>query len=72
MRLKPILRVGGILLAMLGLMFLGTTFSQAEDTPSAFLDIARMGGFSRVGLLLLAVGATAIVASLVVPGQTDD
>jgi hypothetical protein len=74
-RLKVVLRVGGILVAACGLLFLGSDFGTKWSHPgqtSAFTEVARTGAFAQIGGVLLLVGAVAFFVSLIVPGRIDD
>ena len=71
-RLKLILRVGGVLCFACGLMLipLGYGISPKRDL-SAFNNIVDLGVFFKTGLLLVAIGATVSVVSLLLPGKSS-
>ena len=74
-RLKLVLRTGGVVVAALGCLFLGSDLGASWSHPgqkSAFTDIARKGAFTGVGRPLLIAGIAAILVSFAIPGRIDD
>jgi hypothetical protein len=71
-RLKLILRIGGTLCFAGGVMCmpLGYGVSPKGDL-SVFVNLADMHAFIKIGLLLMAGGAVAFMASLVLPGEAE-
>ena len=43
-----------------------------ERATSAFNNIADLGGFLSIGLILLGVGLIAFIVSFLLPGQIDE
>ena len=71
-RLKLILRIGGVILSAVGLVFLPFHYVDAERALSAFNMFADMGSFINIGLLLLGVGLVAFVLSFLLPGEMGE
>jgi hypothetical protein len=75
-RFKLILRVGGTILFAVGLFGLprgyGDGYLDAKRATSAFNNIADLGGFLSIGLILLGVGLIAFIVSFLLPGQIDE
>jgi hypothetical protein len=71
-RVKSTLRVGGTIMAAIGILCLPVGFgtSPKRDT-SAFSNLADLGAFFRVGLMMIAVGLVALAISRVIPGDAD-
>jgi hypothetical protein len=69
-RLKTGLRVGGTLLAMMGLLCLplGSEVNP-KRAQSFFENLVELGAFIRTGLALLAIGVLALGLSYVVRGE---
>lgn len=71
--LKTTLRVGGVLVVAMGLMFLPTqdyTFTKRD--LSAFSNIGDLGAFVSWGLALVVLGIAAIGASFLIRGDLSD
>jgi len=76
-RLKLILRVGGVLCFVCGLMFIPVGYGIAgrgiapKRDLSAFNNLVDSGAFLKTGLLLMAIGAAVYVISLLLPGEVE-
>ena len=70
---KTILRVGGILVAVVGGMFLplrNYVFDKADQ--NALADVAELGGFVHAGLAIVVVGLVVFGLSFLVRGELTD
>ena len=72
-RLKTVLRIGGIVVAGIGGMCLPIGFG---DNPkrdlSLFNNLADLGAFVQIGLLLIALGLVVLGVSYAIPGEMSD
>jgi len=72
-RLKLILRMGGIVVFCIGVSFLPVGYgANPKADLSVFTNIVDMGSFISDGMILMAVGVVACVASALLPGEMDD
>ena len=67
-RFKIVLRVGGMAILGMGVVFLPIGFgvNPKRDT-SAFYNLADFSAFAQMGLLLVAVGLVALAVSHTIP-----
>jgi len=71
--LKTGLRIGGILIAVIGLMFLPTrNFVFDKGDLSAFHNWSDVGAFARTGIALLVAGLVVFGLSFLVRGEMTD
>ena len=72
-RLKLILRIGGVIVVLVGLMFLPVGYGNSPKRDlSVFHNIADMGSFIKTGFLLVGLGLIAVVLSFLLPGEMDE
>ena len=70
---KTVLRVGGVVLVVIGLMFLPVrTYVFDKGDQSAFGDVAEIGGFGQAALAMILVGSAAFGLSFLVRGDLSD
>jgi hypothetical protein len=65
-RLKALLRIGGILLMLVGAMFLPVAHSEPGPKTTIFNRIVRLGTLAEPGMMIMGVGAIAFAASWLV------
>ncbi len=71
-RWKPILRIGGIVAACVGLLCLPLGFGVSPKRDlSAFSRIADTGAFVKIGLALIFGGLLAVFVSRYAPGDME-
>jgi len=72
-RLKHVLRLGGVVVAVIGLMCLpiGFRVSPKRDL-SLFNNLADTGAFIATALVLIPVGLITIVLSYILPGELGE
>ncbi len=71
--LKTVLRVGGVVLVLIGLMFLPVrNYVFDKGDLSAFDDVTETGGFLQVALGLVIVGLVSFGLSFLVRGEMSD
>jgi multisubunit Na+/H+ antiporter MnhB subunit len=70
-RLKLVLQGCGIVVAVIGGMFLPLGAGASQSKRNLFYDLAGAGTFIKVGVLFIALGVTALVLSFFLPGDTD-
>jgi hypothetical protein len=68
-RLKALLRVGGILLMLIGGMFLPACRGESGPKSTIFNRIAITGAFPEPGMTMIVIGAVAFAASWLVRGD---
>ena len=73
MNLKTVLRIGGTIVAAMGVgcLPIGYGISPKRDL-SLFNNLADLGAFIQAGLILIAVGLLLIAASYAVRGELTD
>ena len=71
-RLKALLRIGGILLVLAGVMFLPLGCRELGPRTTTFDRIVRLGALRDPGMVLIGVGAIAFAASWLVGGINLD
>jgi hypothetical protein len=71
-RLKFILQMGGIILFLFGLMCLPAGYGHSHQRGlSVFNNLADLGAFIKIGLVLMGIGVIAFFLSYFVPGESD-
>ena len=68
-RLRWLLRIGGILLLLVGGMFVPACRGELGPKSTIFNRIANTGTLAEPGLILIVVGAIAFAASWLVKGD---
>jgi hypothetical protein len=68
-RLKALLRIGGILLIVIGGMFLPACRGELGPRSTIFNRIATTGTFAEPGIIMIVIGAVAFAASWLVRGD---
>jgi hypothetical protein len=71
-RVAIALRIAGIVVMLIGLMCMPGIGPNPKRDLSAFNNLADLGLFWKMGLVLLPLGAAMLVVSLVLPGGTED
>lgn len=72
-RFKTVLRIGGMLLFVAGLVCLPVGYGvNPKRDLNFFNNLADLGAFVRVSVVLVAVGLVTMAASCLVPGEIDD
>ena len=62
-RLKALLRIGGILLMLVGGMFIPSCYRDPGPKTTIFNRIVKSGTFAEPGMILIGTGALALAAS---------
>ena len=68
-RLKTLLRIGGILLVGLGVMFLPACRTDSGPKTTIFNRMVGFGTLTDVGIILIGIGIIAFAASWLIPGD---
>jgi hypothetical protein len=68
-RVKALLRIGGILLMVIGLMFMPAWGRELGPKSTIFSWIGLTGMFAKQGMLMIAIGAVAFAASWLIRGD---
>lgn len=72
-RWKTALRVGGVILVGVGVIFLPATHQVfSERGLSVFSDVADTGALAGWGVACIAAGVLAVVVSVLIPGDVQD
>ena len=72
-RLKTVLRTGGTVVVAMGIVCLPVGFGISPKRDlSLFNNLADLGAFVQMGLILIAVGLLALGLSFMVPGEMSD
>lgn len=71
--LKTVLRIGGILIVVVGGMFLPLrNYVFDKGDLNAFADVAELGGFTSAAFAIIAVGLVLFALSFLVRGDLTD
>jgi len=71
-RLKLVLQMGGVVLFLLGIICLPAGYGLSpKRNLSAFNNLADLGAFIKMGLVLMGIGLVAFFISYFVPGESD-
>ena len=71
--LKTVLPVRGIVLVMIGLMFLPSrNYVFDKGDQSAFVDVTELGAFVETAVAMIAVGAVTFGLSFIIRGRSSD
>jgi hypothetical protein len=70
-RLQMLLRIGGILLMVVGGMFIPACRSELGPKSTIFNRTANTGAFAEPGVILIVVGAVAFAAPWLIRGYDD-
>ena len=72
-QLKTVLRIGGVLLMVLGVMFLpARNYVFDKGDQSAFADAVELGGFLHAALAMVVVGSVLFGLSFLIRGDLSD
>lgn len=69
-RLKSVLQLAGILLAVVGVMFVFPKAIRHHGKTTIFDWIVSLGTFDRVAIILIGAGAVTLVASFLIRGDS--
>ncbi len=71
--LKTILRVGGVVVAVIGTMFLPVrNYVFDKGDQNAFTDVAELAAFVPAALWVIVLGSVAFGLSFLVPGDLSE